>query len=201
MPVMVKETGFGINPAEVAALKRAGATYVNVAGAGGTNWVQVESYRIGDDAMRDAAREFSDWGLPTALVLAALGRDQTGIVASGGIRSGMDVTKALALGAHAVGMALPFIRALKAGGIEAAIRFTRRVELVLRAAMALTGSRTIADLRRAPLQLSTALRADAEALVSVLADSHEQHTLCEQFDRERVPPATWPALGGHQRRR
>ncbi|MFW6249616.1 MAG: type 2 isopentenyl-diphosphate Delta-isomerase [Alkalispirochaetaceae bacterium] len=165
VPVIVKETGFGISPAEIRSLKEAGARYVDIAGSGGTNWAQVESYRL-EAEDRAAAQEFGDWGIPTALLLAALGRERSGILASGGIRSGMDLVRAVALGAEAAGTALPFIRAVHAGGVDAAVAYGRRVEKVLRTAMLLSGSRTVSDLRTAPLWLSRELREDAAALLA-----------------------------------
>jgi isopentenyl-diphosphate delta-isomerase type 2 len=170
VPVIVKETGFGISPAEVRSLKDAGARYVDIAGSGGTNWAQVESYRL-EAEDRAAAQEFGDWGLSTALVLATLGREESGILASGGIRTGMDLVRALALGAEASGTALPFIRAVHAGGVDSAVAYGRRVEKVLRTAMLLSGSRRVSDLRKTPLWLSRELRADAAAV----AGAEESH--------------------------
>ena len=89
MPVIVKETGMGIDPGTVAELFALGARYVNIAGSGGTNWVRVESYR--DDAAAASAPLFDSWGIPTALALAALGRTRRGVLASGGIRNGLEV--------------------------------------------------------------------------------------------------------------
>ncbi|HUX13851.1 MAG TPA: type 2 isopentenyl-diphosphate Delta-isomerase [Spirochaetia bacterium] len=158
VPVIVKETGCGVRPDEAGRLLEAGAAYVNIAGSGGTNWIAVEAYRL-DTSEEAAAREFDDWGTPTALILAALGMRNGGrlsgrILASGGLRSGMDLAKALALGASLGGFALPFVRAVSSSGVEGVITLIERYERVLRAAMALTGSRTPAGLRSAPLLLS-----------------------------------------------
>lgn len=166
VPVIAKETGFGINPAEIDALIDAGARYVNVAGSGGTNWVRVEGYRHDDPIMAEASAEFDDWGIPTGLALATVGRERRGIVASGGIRTGLDVARALALGAEMCGLALPFIRALHDGGVETAIGFGRRLRAVVTAAMTLAGSRTVSELRRAPVWLSEPLERDARALAA-----------------------------------
>ncbi len=168
VPVIIKETGMGINPAEVRELLKRGAAAVDVAGAGGTNWVRVESYRLDDTAVAEEAGEFDNWGIPTALVLAALGRDVRNVWASGGIRSGMDIVNALALGADAVGLALPFVRAVRAGGVAAGVELGRRYEYVIRIAMTLTGSRTVEQLRAAPLYLDAALQADARSLAAVM---------------------------------
>jgi isopentenyl-diphosphate delta-isomerase type 2 len=170
VPVLVKETGFGINPDEVRRLRDAGARYVNIAGSGGTNWVRVEAYRQEAQNMAAAAAEFDEWGLATGLVLAALGRDTPGVLASGGIRSGMDVVKAVALGAEAAGMALPFVRELHRGGVDAAVEFGTRLEYVIRTAMALCGCSNLTELRRAPLWMEERLQADATALAAVCED-------------------------------
>lgn len=164
VPVIVKETGFGIHPGEVAALQELGVAYVDIAGSGGTNWTRVESYRHEEPHMISAAREFDTWGLPTALILTALGRTRRGILASGGIRSGMDVTRCLALGSHAVGMALPFVRALRTGGIAEALALGAHLEQVIRAALVLTGCHNPAELARTPLCISPSLRAEAAEL-------------------------------------
>lgn len=163
VPVIVKETGFGINPAEVGFLHETGAAYVDLAGAGGTNWVRVEAHRQ-DAAQAAAAFEFDHWGLPTGLLLAAIGREKRGILASGGIRSGIDVVRCLALGAEAAGMALPFIRAVHAGGVESAVEFGRRLGYVIRAAMTMAGCATVEQLRNVPMWMEQSLAHDAAAL-------------------------------------
>jgi isopentenyl-diphosphate delta-isomerase type 2 len=146
LPIIVKETGFGIMPCLVRELLKTGAAYVDLAGGGGTNWIAVESYRLPAEE-RAVAAEFADWGIPTALLLASFGGSLEHLLASGGIRSGMDAAKALAMGAEAVGLALPVIREARGGGAEAVVKFFRRMEMTLRAVMLLTGSRTVRDLR------------------------------------------------------
>ncbi|MBN1834857.1 MAG: type 2 isopentenyl-diphosphate Delta-isomerase [Spirochaetales bacterium] len=168
VPVIVKETGFGIRPTEVRELLRLGVAFVDVAGAGGTNWVTVEAYRL-PEAERGPAEELRDWGLPTVLLLAALdgaaaGEDgESRVLASGGVRSGLDVAKAVALGARLAGLALPLIRDVVAGGAEAVVRRIEGLETVVRAVMVLTGSRTLADLRTGKLWLDPAFKAEIEA--------------------------------------
>jgi isopentenyl-diphosphate delta-isomerase len=146
VPIIVKETGFGIRPRLVSELLSQGVRYVDVAGAGGTNWVTVEAYRL-PERERAEAREFADWGNPTALILACLDEHEGKILASGGLRSGLDVAKSIALGAHAAGLALPLIRQVVAGGAEAVVRYLDRLENTLRSVLILTGSRTAAELR------------------------------------------------------
>lgn len=163
VPVIVKETGFGILPSLARELLEAGAAYVDLAGAGGTNWITVEAYRL-PESQRGPAAEFSDWGLPTAALLAALAGSTDRILASGGLRTGLDAAKALALGARLAGLALPFIRRVVAGGAEAVVDMIRGLERALRAAMLLTGSRNLAELRRGVLWLDPALEQAAARL-------------------------------------
>lgn len=175
VPIIVKETGFGIRPSEVDFLLRAGASYVDLAGAGGTNWVRVESYRVSESAAR-TARQFDEWGIPTALLLAALGkRDKSNeqgtryggrLIASGGLRSGLDVAKSLALGAELAGLALPFARAVYAGGVDAVLDEIEEIKRGLRGAMTLTGSSTLRELRSQPLIIQTGLSDAASVLLA-----------------------------------
>jgi isopentenyl-diphosphate Delta-isomerase len=163
LPVIVKETGFGIGPGLARELLDAGAAYVDLAGAGGTNWISVESYRL-PAAEAAAAAEFVDWGMPTALLLAAFEGRQKRLLASGGIRTGMDAAKAIALGAELAGLALPAIRAAVDGGKDDVIELFRRLQKTLRAVMIMTGSRTLADLRRGTAWKEPGFAAQASAL-------------------------------------
>jgi isopentenyl-diphosphate delta-isomerase type 2 len=158
LPIIVKETGFGIRPALVGQLLDAGAAYVDLAGAGGTNWILVEAHREAEEDLADAM-EFADWGMPTSLLLASLGRSVRRVIASGGLRTGMDVAKAVAMGADLAALALPFIRTVIDEGTEGAIRYVQRIEKTLRAAMVLTTTKTVAELQRAPLWFTPEFRA------------------------------------------
>lgn len=162
VPLIVKETGFGIRPGLVSELLARGVRYVDLAGAGGTNWVTVEAYRLPEQE-RQEPEEFADWGIPTALILACLGRYQGQILASGGVRSGLDVAKSIALGAHAAGLALPLIREVLSGGAEAVVRYLDRLENTLRSVLVLTGSRTAAELRAGKFWLDPAFAASVAA--------------------------------------
>lgn len=166
VPVIAKETGFGIRPSEARALRDAGAALVDVAGSGGTNWSVVEGYRT-DGALRAAADELALWGAPTAILLAAAEAAQLTdcILASGGIRTGLDVAKSLALGAISVGMALPFARAVAGGGVAAGVELVDAIERVVTNVMVLTSSRSIDALRRTSLWSSAGFSADLEAFV------------------------------------
>lgn len=145
VPVIVKETGFGLAPDEVACLLDAGAAYIDIAGSGGTNWILVEAYRHDTEK---AADQFSDWGYPTATLLGNLRQHSGRIIASGGIRSGLDCAKALALGALACGVATPLARAVRQGGHEAVVKIMQDYIHTLKIAMMLTGCQSLADLRK-----------------------------------------------------
>jgi isopentenyl-diphosphate delta-isomerase len=113
-PVAVKEVGFGMDGADVALLAGAGVAAVDVAGSGGTNWALVEGRR--DPRAGERAVAFADWGVPTAVAVmeARKTAPELPIVASGGLRDGVDAAKALALGATAAGLARPFLLAAHA---------------------------------------------------------------------------------------
>jgi isopentenyl-diphosphate Delta-isomerase len=147
-PVVVRGVGWGIAPDLVRTLLDAGVTAVDVAGAGGTSWSEVERRRISDPVRRNVAAAFADWGLPTAQAVAGARRVAPDglIFASGGIRDGMDVAKAIALGADMVGMAGPFLRAA-ARGTDEVLALALEMLDVLRVTMFCTGARTIADLQ------------------------------------------------------
>jgi isopentenyl-diphosphate delta-isomerase type 2 len=168
LPVIVKETGFGVGPDTARRLIDAGARYVDVAGAGGTNWVAVESYRLAPTEAK-VAREFDRWGLPTAVLLASLRGLQDRVLASGGLRTGLDAAKSVALGAVAAGYALPFIRAVVAGGTDGALAEIERIAMGLRAAMLLAGCPDVSALRHAPLLSEPAFDEEVQALERAVA--------------------------------
>lgn len=158
VPVVVKETGCGISRAVAEKLAAVSVRTVDVSGAGGTSWVRVEALRA-DAPERRLGEEFANWGIPTAAALLAcrgLGMD---LIASGGVRSGLDVAKAVALGARAAGVALPVFRAYREGGVAGAGAFIARLTAGLRTAMVLTGSRDLGALGRAPVVLGRRLQA------------------------------------------
>ena len=149
-PVVVKEVGSGLAPDVVAALFAAGVAAVDVAGAGGTSWSEVERHRLSGTAERIASA-FRSWGIPTAEAVRAA-RAVAGdrlVFASGGVRSGMDVATALALGADIVGLAGPFIRAA-AAGTDAAQELALELVGVLRVVMFCVGAVDLASFRAAP---------------------------------------------------
>jgi len=147
-PVIVKEVGWGLAPDVVRALFDAGVAAVDLAGAGGTSWSEVERHRVAQPWRERVAAAFAGWGIPTAdcLQQAREVAPSGTIVASGGIRSGLDAAKALALGADLVGVAGPFLRAAAAGE-DAAHDLAREFVEVLRVAMFALGVETLSELR------------------------------------------------------
>lgn len=158
--LLVKETGCGLAPDVARRLVDLGVRHLDVSGLGGTSWVRVEQLRA-QGLLAALGAEFSGWGIPTAAAVAlarrAVGPGVT-LVASGGIRSGLDVARALALGADLGGLALPLFRAQQDGGAEGAQAALQVVIEGLRQALALTGARTVAELRSRPKVVTGELR-------------------------------------------
>ena len=150
LPVIAKETGCGLSQIVAAKLHRIGVLHVDVSGAGGTSWVAVETQRAQPEK-KALGEAFWEWGIPTAVSVAWVHSYgfQT-VFATGGMRSGLDIAKAIALGASAGGIARAALQALESGGPSGARRFFNGVEAELRAALLLTGSANLAALRLAP---------------------------------------------------
>lgn len=152
VPVIVKEVGWGISASTAHRLFEAGVAVIDVAGAGGTSWSQVAMHRARSPEQADLAAAFADWGIPTPVALQAVRRElpQVPLIASGGLRSGVDLAKSIALGADLGAMAGPFLKAA-AESAEAVHSLIRLLAEQLRVAMFATGSRDLAALRRAEL--------------------------------------------------
>jgi len=144
IPVIVKETGAGISREVAVKLERAGAGAIDVGGAGGTSFAAVEYYRKNSE--KELAKLFWSWGIPTAVsTIEASQAVKIPIIATGGIRSGIDIAKAIAVGASSTGMALPFLKAaLKTRNPEQA---GERVIKELKTAMLLIGAKNIEQLK------------------------------------------------------
>ncbi len=156
VPVVAKEVGNGISADAARRLADAGAAAVDVAGAGGTSWSEVEAWRQRDPLEAAVAHGFAGWGIPTAeaLVAAVAAVPELPVFASGGIRTGIDAAKAVRLGAALVGMAAPALEAA-ARTADAATAAAGRLETAvrqLRIAMFCTGSADLAALRRARIR-------------------------------------------------
>jgi isopentenyl-diphosphate delta-isomerase len=160
VPVIAKETGCGLSVQAAAALHRIGVAVVDVSGAGGTSWVAVEAQRAApDSAARRLGEELWDWGIPTAVSVVACASQQLDVIATGGLRSGLDVARALALGARCGGLAAPVLRAHRAGGFDGALAFLEELVHSARAVTLLCGCSGARDLPRAAHHLGPELRA------------------------------------------
>jgi isopentenyl-diphosphate delta-isomerase len=152
VPVIAKEVGWGISERAARQLADAGVAAIDVAGAGGTSWSQVEMHRARTETERRVAAAFMDWGIPTAEAIQNVRRaaPQVRVIASGGLRDGVDVAKCVALGAGLGGMAGPFLKAA-ALSTEAVTETIGELARELRIAMFAAGAGTIADLQATPL--------------------------------------------------
>jgi len=162
VPVIVKETGCGLSASVALRLAQVGVRHVDVSGAGGTSWVAVETARA-QGAQKESGNLFWDWGIPTAAsLLQVRGGQFKTVIATGGMNTGLDAARAIALGAHGIAMARPVLKALAADKIEGAIGYLNQVERDLRVAMLLTGSANLASLRQTKLRLGPDLLRWAE---------------------------------------
>ena len=154
VPVIVKETGAGIAAEDAIKLLNRGVLGVDLAGKGGTSWAAVEYHRAkqrGDESAKEIGRMLWDWGIPTAVSLVEVSQsvDLT-IIASGGIRSGQDFAKSVALGADLVGFAFPILSAASKG-VEKVKAHLHLVIRQLRTVMFLTGCSSIDRLKNVPV--------------------------------------------------
>jgi isopentenyl-diphosphate delta-isomerase len=152
VPVVVKEVGWGISGKTARQLAEAGVAAIDVGGAGGTSWSEVERHRAPTERLRMVAAAFADWGIPTAesvlMVRAAV--PNVPVIASGGLRTGVDAAKAIALGADLAGFAAPMLRA--AAVTEEAVHDLLAASIdQLRISMFAVGAGDLAALRRAEL--------------------------------------------------
>lgn len=154
VPVVAKEVGWGISADAARRLVNAGVAAIDVAGAGGTSWSQVEMHRASDPRRARLAGAFIDWGIPTVDALIDVRRElpDTPLIASGGLRDGIDIVKCLALGANLCGMAGPFLRAA-ADSPEAIASAVGLVSDEIRISMFATGSPDLKSLRSDKVQV------------------------------------------------
>ena len=149
IPIIVKEVGAGISMEVAKRLQSAGVSAINVAGSGGTSWAGVEKLRAEtahDFNKINLGELFWDWGIPTAVSLIEVSKSvKIPVIASGGIRNGLEVAKCIALGANMCGMAFPFLRHASKS-LESLYEFTNRTLIELRSAMFLVGSKNINQL-------------------------------------------------------
>jgi isopentenyl-diphosphate delta-isomerase len=151
VPVIAKETGAGITLQVARRLRRLGVKAIDVGGVGGTSFAAIESLRAaaqGDKQRMSLGERFRDWGTPTAVAVVGAAATGLPVIATGGVRSGLDAAKALALGATVVGVGRPLLQAaLKGEG--AVLDWIAAFELELRTAIFLSGVRRATDLQHA----------------------------------------------------
>jgi len=147
VPVIAKETGAGISLDVAIKLENAGVDAIDIAGAGGTSWSGVEVIRNGG-----WESDFWDWGIPTAVSVALVSRAvKIPVICSGGVRSGVDAAKGIALGASASGAALPFLKAWEKGGEREISSCIKTWGDDMKKVMMMTGSKNLSELKKAKL--------------------------------------------------
>lgn len=153
VPVIAKEVGNGIGAKAAQQLVDVGIQAIDVAGAGGTSWSEVERYRHVSNRGQRVAATFAGWGIPTteAIQQVRSALPDVLLIGSGGIRTGLDVAKAIALGADMAGSAAPNLFAQNDGGVDAIIDHLQAMIDELRIAMFCTGAANLAQLRNVPL--------------------------------------------------
>lgn len=156
VPVIAKEVGWGFSRDTARRLANAGVAAIDVAGAGGTSWSQVEMYRAPTARHARVAGAFIDWGIPTAtsIQLCHRGAPELPIFASGGIKNGIDVAKSIALGGSVAGLAGDFLRAADEFGSQGVVELAGAITDELRVAMFCSGARDLDALRNTRLYRS-----------------------------------------------
>jgi isopentenyl-diphosphate Delta-isomerase len=153
VPVIAKEVGWGFSEADVLMLAEAGVAAIDVAGAGGTSWSQVEMHRAQNESQARLAAAFIEWGIPTAKAIQNVKRAAPGVLifASGGLRNGVDIAKCIALGAHLGGLAGPFLKAA-AQSLEATVQTIEELKREIQVCMFAAGARDLEQLRHTELK-------------------------------------------------
>jgi isopentenyl-diphosphate delta-isomerase len=154
VPVIVKEVGFGISRETASKLASCNVAGIEIAGFGGTNFVVIEKYRAESSLDLEELKvyeTFRSFGIPTVISLCEVLEVFNGlIIASGGVRTGLDIAKLIALGAHLTAIARPFLE-LALEGQERVEKYVRRVHRELKIAMFMTGARKVEELREKPI--------------------------------------------------
>jgi len=155
VPVLAKETGAGFAFEEAQRLEEVGVKGIDIGGAGGTSWAAVESYRArmrGDAYHESLGHIFWDWGIPTAIsTIEVSQRTKLIVIASGGIRTGIDAVKAITLGADAVGLALPLLKPALEGKLNNVLR---KLIDEMKITMFLLGATSLAELQQQPVVIT-----------------------------------------------
>ncbi|MBL8788077.1 MAG: type 2 isopentenyl-diphosphate Delta-isomerase [Deltaproteobacteria bacterium] len=159
LPVGIKEVGQGLTTLDLGRLEDAPLAFIESAGAGGTSWTLIEGKRAEDEAGRGLGALFADWGVPAVTSLLACVEAGRGVpvIASGGMRTGLDMARALAAGASMTAMALPLLKAA-AVSEDRCVEVLRELQRALATAMFLVGAGSIDALRRTPHVIDAAYR-------------------------------------------
>jgi isopentenyl-diphosphate delta-isomerase len=154
IPVIAKEVGWGFSREDCRRLAEAGLSAIDVAGAGGTSWSQVEMHRAGNEFDARVAAAFAAWGIPTveAIRNAREAAPHIPTIASGGLRDGIDIAKCLALGATLGGLAGPFLKAADKS-VETVIQTIQELAREIRIVLFATGCKDLAELQSKPVLL------------------------------------------------
>ncbi|GAP06992.1 MAG TPA: type 2 isopentenyl-diphosphate Delta-isomerase [Anaerolinea thermolimosa] len=152
VPVVVKEVGWGISKRTARLLAEAGVAAIDVAGAGGTSWTQVEMYRLPTERQRRVAAAFRRWGIPTSESISMVRQAAPDVLvfASGGLRDGVDIAKCIALGATLGGMAGPFLKAANQS-VEEVVDTIEEISREIRICMFGVGAASLRALSETPL--------------------------------------------------
>lgn len=180
IPIIIKETGAGLSKEVVKRLRDLGIKIFDTSGRGGTNWVLVEMYRAersGDKLRSTIARHFSEWGIPTAasIIETRYAAPDAFIIGSGGLENGLDVAKAIALGADIGGLAYPMLKALYSRDLR---NYVETLIKEIKVALFLTGSRNLEEFVEKPIVITGKLR-------SWLIDREIDRRLYEVYRRNR----------------
>jgi isopentenyl-diphosphate delta-isomerase len=153
VPVIAKEVGWGFSESDVKKLSEAGISAIDVAGAGGTSWTQVEMHRAKTASQKRLAAAFVDWGIPTSEAILNVRKiaPEMIIVASGGLRTGLDIAKCIALGANLGGMAGPFLKAASLS-LEDTIQTIHELAREIQVCMFAAGAKNLTQLQHTPLK-------------------------------------------------
>jgi isopentenyl-diphosphate delta-isomerase len=161
VPVIVKEVGAGISSEVAKKLQAAGVAAINIAGSGGTSWAGVEKFRAesAHNTIKERIGElFWDWGIPTALSLIEVKRvARVPIIASGGLRNGLEIGKCLVLGADCCALAFPFLKKASES-LDSLYSFAESLIAELKSTMFLVGSKNLTELRKTRYTLSGQLK-------------------------------------------
>ena len=153
VPVIVKEVGWGISARSARLLADAGVAAIDVAGAGGTSWSEVEKFRTKNEHNKHVAKSFRDWGIPTAesILQVVEATPQLIVFASGGLRNGIEIAKCIAMGATLGGMAGLFLKSAANQNLEETIETIHEIETEIRICMFSVGAANIEQLKHTPL--------------------------------------------------